>query len=116
MGRRPHDLSPLPGSIRVEMQGPPPHYGPAKLAASAGDPVFYLDNVSQGTHTLTIGPLSAMERPILKIGSYFAASEPVGAGRSAAFMVRGLRAGKYAIWCTIGPHAEEGMVGTLTVK
>jgi len=98
------------------MQGPPPHYVPDHLTATAGDLVFFLNNVSHGTHTLAIGPPSALQGPVLNIRSFLTVSDSVVPGRSAAFSVHGLHAGSYAIWCTIDGHAEEGMVGTLTVK
>jgi plastocyanin len=91
----------------VRLAGPPPHYEPAVLSARAGDSVFFLDNVSQGTHTLAIG--SALNHVLVVSGS-------VASGQAAVFTVHGLRPGHYVIWCSIDDHAAEGMVGTLTVK
>jgi plastocyanin len=95
------------GSIRVHLAGPPPHYEPADLTAIAGDVTFFLDNTSEGIHTLAIGP--QLYQPL-------AVSAQVEPGRSAVFTVIGLTAGRYVIWCTIDDHAAEGMVGTLTVS
>ncbi len=99
--------SPPAGAITVELAGPPPHFIPADLKAPAGDLVFFLHNRSPGIHTLAIG------RELHKI---LAASSNVTPGKAAVFTVHGLAAGQYVIWCTIDGHAEEGMVGTLTVE
>lgn len=95
------------GSIRVQLAGPPPHYNPAALSAKRGTVVFFLDNVSQGIHTLAIGPL--LHDPL-------AVSGPVRPGQAALFTVHDLPAGQYIIWCTIDGHAAEGMTGTLRVQ
>jgi plastocyanin len=94
------------GSIRIEMVGPPPRYRPDKVTAHAGVVVFFLVNLSHGVHTLAIGP---------EVGDFLVVSDTVLVGHPQAFTVRGLQPGTYAIWCTIDDHAEEGMVGTLTV-
>ncbi len=99
--------SPPAGAITVEMAGPPPHFVPAAITAPAGDLVFFLHNRSQGIHTLAIGR---------ELHKALAASGSVTQGKAAVFTVKGLRAGDYIIWCTIDGHAEEGMVGTLTLK
>jgi plastocyanin len=98
--------APPPGSIRVEMVGPPPRYRPDKLTAHPGVVVFFLVNLSQGVHTLAIGP---------KVGDFLVVSDPVLIDHPQVFTVSGLKPGSYAIWCTVDSHAEEGMVGTLTV-
>jgi plastocyanin len=99
--------TPPPGSIRVEMIGPPPRYRPDKLAARPGLVVFFLVNISHGVHTLAIGP---------EVGNFVVVSDTVMVGQPEVFTVRHLPPGNYAIWCTIDEHAEEGMVGTLTVS
>lgn len=88
------------------MAGPPPHFVPEALMATAGDVVFFLDNVSSRPHTLAIGP--RLHDPIV-------VSDFVEMGTAAVFTVRDLGAGEYIIWCTIGDHASLGQVGTLTV-
>lgn len=98
--------SPPAGAITVELAGPPPHFVPADLSVPAGDLVFFLHNRSPGIHTLAIGH---------ELHKILAASSNVTPGKAAAFTVHGLAAGQYVIWCTIDGHAEEGMVGTLTV-
>ena len=95
------------GSLRVGLAGPPPHFEPHALTATAGDVDFFLTNSSFGTHTLAIGP--ALRDRIV-------GSRQVPSGQTAIFTVHGLRAGEYVIWCTIDNHADLGMVGTLTVK
>jgi plastocyanin len=103
------------GAVTVEMLGPPPHYMPVGVSAAAADVTFFLTNRSVGVHTFAIG-----RGPLDFVGEYvrttpLAASEAVNAGRSVTFTVYMLPAGTYAIWCTIGNHAFEGMKGTLTV-
>ena len=94
------------GSILVGMAGPPPHYTPKSLSATAGDVVFFLDNGSRSTHTLAIGQ---------RLYAPMAVSLAIGVDHSAVFTVSGLAAGRYVIWCTVSNHAAEGMTGTLTV-
>lgn len=98
--------SPPAGSISVVFAGPPPHFEPKTLSATAGDLSFVLQNDSHATHNLAIGP--TLHRSL-------ATSHAVGIGGNVVFSVRGLPAGSYVIWCTIDNHAAEGMVGTLTV-
>lgn len=95
------------GSTRVQFAGPPGRFEPAALTASVGDLVYFLDNTSPGIHTLAIGPA---------LGEILVVSAKVESGDAAVFTAEGLRIGDYVIWCTIGDHAAEGMVGTLTVK
>jgi plastocyanin len=95
------------GAVRVQLAGPPPHFEPADLTATAGDVDFFLDNTSIGTHTLAIGP-ALNERLVV--------SRAVLSGQAAVFTVHALKRGQYMIWCTIDGHAAEGMVGTLNVK
>jgi plastocyanin len=94
------------GSILVDLAGPPPHFAPNGLSATAGDVLFFLNNISQATHTLAIGP---------RLYKVLAVSRAIKIGDSAVFTVSGLPAGQYVIWCTISNHAAEGMTGTLTV-
>jgi plastocyanin len=103
------------GAVTIELSGPPPHYVPAGVSATAGDVTFFLTNRSVGAHTLAIG-----HGPLEMVGEFVrntpvAASSAVNIGKSATFTVYGLPAGTYAIWCTISNHAFEGMRGTLTV-
>jgi len=95
------------GAISVDMTGPPPKFVPADLVAPAGDLVFFLHNKSQGIHTLAIGR---------ELHKALVSSSQVLHGQAAVFTVHGLQAGHYVIWCTIDGHAEEGMVGTLTLN
>jgi plastocyanin len=104
-----------PGAVTIELSGPPPHYVPAGVSATAGDITFFLINRSIGAHTLAIG-----NGPLQMVGEYVrntpvAASSAVNVGRAATFTVYGLPAGNYVIWCTISNHAFEGMHGTLMV-
>lgn len=89
------------------MTGPPPQFAPAALTVKAGNEVFFLSNVSHGTHSFAIGPADR--------SSHCAVSDPLRAGETAVFSVQGLKPGTYAFWCTIDGHAQEGMVGTLSV-
>jgi uncharacterized cupredoxin-like copper-binding protein len=100
-----------PGSIRVEMAGPPPRFLTPELVATAGDVVFHLVNTGvvgdpRGDHVMVIGP-EVLEQNVK--------SDRVKSGDSAAFTVKDLPAGEYAFWCTLNNHYSEGMVGTLTV-
>lgn len=94
------------GSTQVKLAGPPPHFEPADLIASAGDIVFFLENTSPGFHSLAIGSV---------LRESLAASATISPGQAAAFTVQGVPAGQYIIWRTISDHAALGMVGTLTV-
>ena len=96
-----------PGAITVEASGPPPRFTPKDLTVDAGDVVFFYTNVSHGTHTLAIG--RSLQAKLTR-------SDSVRGGQAVTLTVHGLRPGAYVIWCTIGDHAAEGMVGTLTVK
>ena len=95
-----------PDSTTVELAGPPGHFEPADLTASAGDVAFFLVNTSPGFHTMSIGP-ALLESVVT--------STTIEPGTSAVFAVQGLPAGHYIVWCTISDHAALGMVGTLTV-
>ncbi len=90
------------------MTGPPPRFVPDSLTVASGqDAVFFLTNHSHGVHTFTLGP-SRTAPPL-------AGSTGVLLGHSALFSVHGLKPGAYVFWCTVDDHANEGMVGTLTV-
>lgn len=104
------------GAIRVDIAGPPPHYVPDHLTAQAGKVMLFLVNGSHATHTLAIGPPSALLSPEPQVGNYIVVSDSVAVGQSVVFTVSRLDPGTYAIWCTIGAHAAEGMVGTLVVQ
>ena len=100
-----------PGSVQVELSGPPPHFRPTELTAPPGDTVFFLVNTGDpehplASHTLAIG---------LKQGYAIAKSDTVQPGTSASYTVHGLEPGEYVIWCSILNHASYGMKGTLTV-
>ena len=95
------------GAVHVQLAGPPSHFEPADLTATAGDVAFFLDNISPGVHSMAIGPA---------LHESLAVSANVLNGRAAVFTVNGLQAGHYVIWCTVDNHAAEGMVGTLIVK
>jgi len=88
-------------------------FTPSSLRAKAGTLVFFLKNEGNGfdpassqPHNLAIGP---------EVGHAIASSSYVLWGKSAIFTVDGLAAGSYAIWCSVPGHANNGMVGTLTV-
>jgi uncharacterized cupredoxin-like copper-binding protein len=90
------------------MTGPPPRFVPDSLTVAAGqDAVFFLTNHSHGVHTFALGP--SRDAPPL------AGSTGVLLGDSALFTVHGLKPGAYVFWCTVDDHANEGMVGALTV-
>ena len=100
------------------MTGPPPRFVPDSLTVASGqDAVFFLTNDSPTVHVLALGlsrdnpPEFGMEIHHVSV----AASTGVLAGHSALFSVHGLEPGAYRIWCTVADHANEGMVGTLTV-
>ena len=94
-------------ATRVELSGPPPRFLPADLAANVGDVTFFLDNTSQGFHTMSIGP--ALRDSVVT-------STTIEPGKSAVFAVQGLPSGHYIVWCTISDHVALGMVGTLVVE
>jgi uncharacterized cupredoxin-like copper-binding protein len=106
----PADVAP-PGATKVTLTSF--KFEPTSLAASAGTAVFFLTNPDAGgtlgagiNHNMVIGS---------ELGQPIASSSYVPGGESAVFTVEGLAAGTYVIWCTVPHHAENGMVGTLTV-
>jgi plastocyanin len=99
------------------MSGPPPHYMPANVTATAAGLTFFVSNTSPAGHTIAIGrgPITfnaseSVTNPPLALSAL------VEQGTSATFTVNGLAPGTYVFWCTIGDHAALGMVGTLTVN
>lgn len=98
------------GSLSVEMANAPFRFLPEALAVPPGDAIFFLMNTAPGgefpIHNMAIGP---------SLGEIMAVSSPIRPGVSASFSVSGLEEGEYVIWCTIDDHADQGMVGTLTV-
>jgi plastocyanin len=97
------------------MAGPPPRFLPPTLTARAGDVTLYLTNKALGAHNLALDRVPPRFNLDVVTNVPLAASDVVPARTSAAFFVTGLPAGTYYFWCTIGPHAFEGMKGTLTL-
>ena len=84
---------------------------PMSLTAKAGTVAFFLrdddpDSAPATSHNLVIGPDQAHP---LAVSGYVAKGQP------AVFTVDSIAAGRYVIWCSVPNHANNGMVGTLTV-
>jgi plastocyanin len=89
-------------------------FDPSAITATSGTVGFFLTNVGAGNdpialanHNLAIG----VDRDHLLAGSGY-----VSAGKAAVFTVQGLEPGTYMIWCSVPYHADNGMVGTVTVR
>jgi FtsP/CotA-like multicopper oxidase with cupredoxin domain len=96
------------GSIRDEMYSLA--YHPGDITAKRGALVIFLvnpANKSLATHAMVIGT---------SVGQTIVRSDDVLLGQSAIFTVRGLPPGKYVFWCPIDDHADEGMIGSLTIR
>jgi plastocyanin len=85
-------------------------FTPDDLSVAAGD-TLALENTGQIPHNLTIvegdDPLGG--------GAELAASEDIDGGDSGDLLVD-VEPGDYSILCTVPGHAEDGMVGTITVE
>jgi plastocyanin len=81
-------------------------FDPAALTVSAGRDTFTLRNIGQFPHNVHIegNGVSLEVKP----------DGPVAGGDSFTGAVT-LAAGTYDIWCPVGNHREQGMVGTLRV-
>ena len=107
----PADVAP-PGATTVGLTSF--KFEPESLTANAGRAVFFLANKDAGgalgsgiSHNMVIGT---------ELGQPIASSSYVPGGDSAVFTVEGLAAGSYVIWCSVPHHADNGMVGTLTLN
>ncbi len=86
-------------------------FKPARPVVRAGPRIIALVNRGEVRHNLTLRRLNARGRPTGKptlIANLLA-------GKRGQKQVR-LRAGRYALICTIGDHASLGMIGRLTVR
>jgi plastocyanin len=106
----PADVAP-PGATTVGLTSFT--FEPKSVTANVGTAVFFLANKDAAgalgsgvSHNMVIGS---------ELGQPIAASSYVPGGDSAIFTVDGLGAGSYVIWCSVPHHADNGMVGTLTV-
>jgi plastocyanin len=81
-------------------------FNPNRLAVSAGRDTFTLQNGGRFPHNLHIEG-NGVSLDVKSDG-------PVAAGESFTGAVT-LAAGTYDIWCPVGNHRDQGMVGTLTV-
>jgi len=81
-------------------------YAPKDVAAAAGDITFNVANKGTVEHNFVV------EDPKGKVLKEVDSIQP---GKSVQVKVN-LKAGKYAIVCTVPGHREAGMVATLTVK
>jgi len=81
-------------------------FDPAALTVSAGRDTFNVRNIGQFPHNVHIegNGVSVDVKP----------DGPVAGGDSFTGAVT-LSAGTYDIWCPVGNHRDQGMVGTLTV-
>ena len=81
-------------------------FNPSRMVVAAGRDTFTLQNSGRFPHNVHIegGGVSLDVK----------ADGPVAAGESFSGAVT-LPAGTYDIWCPVGTHREQGMVGTLTV-
>jgi LPXTG-motif cell wall-anchored protein len=81
-------------------------FNPASMVVSAGRDTFTLRNGGQFPHNLHIegNGVSLDVKP----------DGPVAAGQTFTGAVT-LAAGTYDVWCPVGTHRQQGMVGTLTV-
>jgi plastocyanin len=103
------------GAVVIEIAGPPGHFDPKTVTATAGDVVFYLDNTSPGVHDMAIDRVALTFEGDEVTNVPLAMSNFVRHETSAIFTVDGLPAGTYVFWCTIDNHAAEGMTGSLIV-
>jgi uncharacterized cupredoxin-like copper-binding protein len=89
-------------------------FDPSAVTATSGTVGFFLTNVGAGNDAI------ALENHNLVIGvdrdHRLAGSGYVSAGKAAVFTVQGLEPGTYMIWCSVPYHADNGMVGTVTVR
>jgi plastocyanin len=81
-------------------------FNPARIVVSAGRDTFTLQNAGQNNHNLHIeGNGVALD---------VKSDGPVAPGQTFSGAVT-LAPGTYDIWCPVGQHRQNGMVGTLTV-
>lgn len=100
------------GAISIQMtfvDGP--RFVPDQVTASAGTVAFFIQNIRPPSfqpvdHNMAIGP---------EIHMVLARSSFVRVDKSTVFTVEGLAPGTYTFWCEVNVHADEGMVGTLTI-
>lgn len=107
----PADAAP-PGAITVNLSSL--KFDPSAITATPGTVGFFLKNVGVGDdvyaqfkHNLAIG---------VDQDHLLAKSDYVSQGKAVVFTVQGLQPGTYVVWCSVDMHAENGMVGTLTVR
>jgi LPXTG-motif cell wall-anchored protein len=81
-------------------------FNPARMVVSAGRDTFVLRNSGQFPHNLHIEG-NGVSMDVKTDG-------PVAAGQSFSGAVT-LAPGTYDVWCPVGMHRQQGMVGTLTV-
>jgi plastocyanin len=81
-------------------------FNPDRMVASAGRDTFVLQNAGQFPHNLHIEGNG--------VSLDLKADSPVPAGQSFTGSVT-LAPGTYDVWCPVGMHRQNGMVGTLTV-
>jgi len=107
----PADAAPE-GAITVAMSSF--KFDPSAITATSGTVGFFLKNVGAGNDPI------ALQDHNLAIGvdqdHLLADSGYVSAGKAVVFTVEGLEPGTYMIWCSVPHHAENGMVGTVTVR
>jgi uncharacterized cupredoxin-like copper-binding protein len=86
-------------------------FAPAPKTVKPGATVIQLVNQGDEFHDIRLRKLNAAGRPTgpaVMVG-------PVRPGKTAQKTVT-LKAGKYSLVCTIGDHAEKGMVSRITVR
>jgi plastocyanin len=98
-----------PGAVTVSMTSF--MFMPMSPTAKAGTVVFFLKDDDPLT-----APVDSHNLVIASdLGHPLASSDYVYRGKPAVFTVQGLAAGHYVIWCSVPNHANNGMVGTLTL-
>jgi uncharacterized cupredoxin-like copper-binding protein len=82
---------------------------PNKLQVAAGRASFFLvnPNESSAEHNMSIKDSA---------GNLLAQSIHVPVGSAGTFVIDSLPAGHYTMYCEVGSHASEGMVGDLTAN
>jgi uncharacterized cupredoxin-like copper-binding protein len=100
--------APPAGSTRVSLTSF--KFDPNSPTVKTGTVAFFLENMDPNTgfkHNLNIGS---------QLGVPLARSAILSPGEAAVFTVEQLPPGTYVFWCSVHDHADNGMVGSLTVS
>ena len=100
----PTATTPAAGRSAVTVVGTEFKFAPADIDVKAGTATFRLRNDGGAPHALEIEGNGVEE-----------ASDVVQAGQTTELKVA-LKPGRYKMYCPVGNHKEQGMVGTVTVS